>query len=90
MKIVKITSLGCPSCIIMNKVFNKIKEKYDFEVEEYDIDFEHDKIEKFNINNKIPTFIFYKDGVEVERLVGEHKEEIFENIVKEYLWKNLN
>ena len=27
MKIVKISSLGCPSCILMNKVFNQIKEK---------------------------------------------------------------
>ena len=27
MKIVKITSLGCPSCIIMNKVINQIKIK---------------------------------------------------------------
>ena len=29
MKIVKINSLGCPSCIIMNKVINKIKEEFD-------------------------------------------------------------
>ena len=40
MKIVRISSLGCPSCIIMNKVFNKIKEKYKFELEEYDYDFD--------------------------------------------------
>ena len=32
MKIVKINSLGCPSCIIMNKVFNQIKKEYDFEL----------------------------------------------------------
>ena len=31
MKIIKINSLGCPSCIIMNKVINQIKEEYDIE-----------------------------------------------------------
>ena len=56
MKIVKINSLGCPSCIIMNKVFNKIKEKYTFELEELDYDF--DDIEQYNPGNILPIYIF--------------------------------
>ena len=80
MKIVKINSLGCPSCIIMNKVFNKLKEMYSFEVEEYDYDF--DDIEEFNAGKILPVFIFYKDGKEIDRLCGEHKIEEFENIIK--------
>ena len=28
MKIVKINSIACPSCIIMNNLFNKLKDKY--------------------------------------------------------------
>lgn len=79
MRIVKINSLGCPSCIIMNKVFNKIKEKYSFEVEEYDYDF--DDISEFNVGKILPVFIFYKDGVEVDRLCGEHNLEEFESVV---------
>ena len=61
MKIVKINSLGCPSCIIMNKVFNKIKEKYTFELEELDYDF--DDIEQYNPGNILPIYIFYKEYV---------------------------
>ena len=80
MKIVKITSLGCPSCIIMNKVFNKIKELYSFELEEYDYDF--DDIERFNAGKIMPVYIFFKDDKEVERLFGEHSFEEFESIVK--------
>ena len=34
MKIVKITSLGCPSCIIMNKVINQIKIVSDYLVQQ--------------------------------------------------------
>ena len=79
MKIVKISSLGCPSCIIMNKVFNKIKEKYEFELEEYDYDF--DDIEKYNAGKIMPVYIFYKDDKEVGRLCGEKGIEEFERIL---------
>lgn len=81
MKIVKINSLGCPSCIIMNKVFNKIKEKYTFELEEYDYDF--DDVEKFIPGNILPIYIFYKDDKETNRICGEHKIEEIEKIIEE-------
>lgn len=81
MKIVKINSLGCPSCIIMSKVFNQIKEKYEFELEELDYDF--DDIEKYSVGKILPVFIFYKDDVEVKRLCGEHNIEEFIKIMEE-------
>lgn len=81
MKIVKINSLGCPSCIIMNKVFNQIREKYSFDLEEYDYDF--DEVEEFNPGNILPIYIFYKDNKEVNRLCGEHSKDEFESIIKE-------
>ena len=80
MKIVKISSLGCPSCIIMNKVFNKIKEEYSFELEELDYDF--DDIKKYNAGNKMPVYIFYDGDHEIGRLVGEHSKEEFDNILR--------
>lgn len=82
MKIVKINSLGCPSCIIMNKVFNQIKKEYDFELLELDYDF--DDIDEYNAGNILPIFIFYKGEEEVERLCGEHKIEDFRKILEEY------
>lgn len=81
MKIVKINSLGCPSCIIMNKVFNQIKEKYTFDLEELDYDF--DDINKYKPGNILPIYIFYKDDKEVNRLCGEHKIEELEKVIKE-------
>ena len=82
MKIVKIGSLGCPSCIIMNKVLNKLKENYSFDFEEYDYDF--DDIEKYKTGNILPVYIFYKDDVEIARLCGEHEIEEFEKILGEF------
>lgn len=81
MKIVKINSLGCPSCIIMNKVFNKIKEKYTFDLEELDYDF--DEIDEYEPGNILPIYIFYKNNKEITRLVGEHKLEELEKIFEE-------
>lgn len=81
MRMVKINSLGCPSCIIMNKVVNKIKEKYkNLEVEEYDYDF--DDIDGFNVGKILPIFIFYDDNVEIARLCGEHKIDDFIKIIE--------
>ena len=81
MKIVKISLLGCPSCIIMNKVFKEIKNEYEFELEE--LDFDLDSMEEYNPGNIFPVFIFYKDNKEITRLCGEHKKEEFVKIMEE-------
>lgn len=80
-KVIKINSLGCPSCIIMNNVFNKIKNEYSFEFEELDFDF--DDIEKYNVGKILPVFIFMKDDKEINRLIGEHSIEEFRSLFEE-------
>ena len=86
MKIVKINSLGCPSCIIMNKIINELKSEYKNVVfEDYDYDF--DDIEKFNVGKILPVFIFYDGDREITRLCGEHKKEEFIKILEGELWK---
>ena len=86
MKIVKINSLGCPSCIIMNKIINELKSEYkNLDFEDYDYDF--DDIEKFNVGKILPVFIFYEDDREITRLCGEHKKEEFIKILEGELWK---
>jgi hypothetical protein len=81
MKIVRISLLGCPSCIIMNKVFKDIKNEYTFDYEE--LDFDMDSMEEYNPGNIFPVYIFYKDGKEITRLAGEHKKEEFVKILEE-------
>jgi thiol-disulfide isomerase/thioredoxin len=81
MRIVKINSLGCPSCIIMNKVFNQIKSEYNFDLVELDYDF--DDIEEYNPGKILPIFIFYKDEKEICRLCGEHKLDEFKKVMEE-------
>lgn len=82
MKIVKINSIACPSCIIMNNRYNELKEKYSFETEELDYDFDDFD---YKVGNVLPVFIFIKDGKEVSRLVGEVSKEKFEEEIKKYI-----
>lgn len=81
MKIVKINSLTCSSCIIMNNIMNKLKEEYNLEVTSLDYDF--DDVEEYNVGNILPVIIFYKNDIEYKRLVGEHKKEEIEKIILE-------
>lgn len=81
MKIIKIASLGCPSCIIMNKILKEVTNEYKIEIDELDYDF--DEIDNYNIGNILPALIFYKGEEEVARLYGEHKKEEIISIIKE-------
>ncbi len=79
MRIVKIGSMTCTSCIIMNNVMNKIKNNYSLEVEELDYDF--DDIEKYNVGKILPIIIFYDGDKEIKRLEGEHSYSEIEGII---------
>ena len=83
MKIVKINSIACPSCIIMNNRFNELKEEYNFPYEEIDYDFdEYD----YEVGKTLPVFIFLSDsGEEISRLVGEVPKEKCEEEIKKYI-----
>ena len=71
MKIIKISAIWCGACLITNKVWNELKNNYEFESIEYDYDMDEEKIMKLSPGKVLPVFIFYKDDVEVKRLVGE-------------------
>ena len=82
MQIVKISSLGCTSCIIVNNVLEKILENYKIYVKEVDYDFDD---YSYKVGTILPVLIFEKDGTEVSRLVGEVSYEDIENKLKEVL-----
>ena len=85
MKVVKITAIWCTSCIIMNKVWKQIQEKYNFETISYDLDMDEDEVEKYNVGEKLPVFVFQDDNNnELFRIIGEKKIEEMEKIMKEH------
>lgn len=85
MKVLKFGAVWCPGCIIMKPRWAEIeKENSWLNNEYYDFDQDKEMVEKYNINESLPTFVFLnKDGDEFLRLNGEiAKEKLLEIINK--------
>ncbi len=85
MKIVRVSAIWCPSCIIMRKIYDDIVLKYNLESVELDYDFDEEKVSKLDVGTKLPVVIVYKDDQELKRIIGEHKKEEIEKIMEELL-----
>lgn len=82
MQIVKISSLGCSSCIIVNNILEKVLENYRVHVKEVDYDFDD---YPYEVGNILPVLIFTdENGNELSRLIGEVSQEKIENEIKKY------
>lgn len=81
MKLIVISAVWCPSCLILNKQIKNIKEEFDIEIEKLDYDLDEDKIEMYNIGKTLPVLILEKDNKEIRRLTGEKSY----NEIKEFL-----
>lgn len=81
MTIVKISSIACSSCIILNNTLEKILENYKVHIKEYDYDFDD---VPYEVGNVLPVLIFLDcQGNEVSRLIGESSYEEIEEKIKE-------
>lgn len=75
MKLIRISAVWCPSCIITQKIWNEIKEEYkEITYEEYDYDLDIEIVKKYNIGKIIPVIIMLDhNDVEISRIIGEKK-----------------
>ena len=82
MKIIKITSLWCPSCLIVNETLNELKDQ--IEITNLDYDYDSEEVKKHNPGKILPVLIFVdKDNNELDRLIGEQeKNKIIEIVEK--------
>jgi len=73
MKVIKISAVWCPGCLVMHSRWNKIEELYpNLEQINYDYDMDEDEIKKYNVGNKLPVYIFENDNdEEILRTTGE-------------------
>ena len=80
MKLVRISSSWCVSCIVMNKIWRELQEKYpEYEYIEYDYDI--DDVSEYNVGNILPVIIIYKENKEIKRIIGEKtKQEILKEV----------
>lgn len=83
MKIIKIGAMWCPACIITNKYWNSIKDdNNDIEFVDYDIDMDEEEVEKYGNLDILPVIILENNNKEIKRIIGEHKKEEIEQIIK--------
>ena len=82
MKIVKISAIWCGACLIMNKVWNKLKDK-NIELIELDYDMDEEEVKKYNPGDILPVFIVFDGEKEVLRLTGEFSYDEFISKLKE-------
>lgn len=83
-KIIIISAVWCPSCLILKKHIKKLKEEYqDIEIELLDYDFDSEEVEKYEVGNKLPVIITTDNDKETSRLIGEKNyEEIIDFLEK--------
>ena len=81
MKLIRISAIWCPACLIMRPRIDEIVKENDFESVEYDYDMDEDIVEKYNVGETLPVFILLKDDKEVLRIIGEKTKEQIKEMV---------
>lgn len=84
MKLIRISSMWCTSCIITYPIWNEIKTKYQ-NIEYKELDYDMDDVSNYNIGEILPVIIIEKNNNEVTRIIGEKKKEEIIKIIEECL-----
>ncbi len=70
MKLLDFWAPWCPPCKVMNPIIEEIEsENPDILVEKINIDEDSATAQEYNVMS-IPTYVFVKDGKEVDRIIG--------------------
>ncbi len=80
-KLIVISAVWCPSCLLLNKHLKEIEKVHsDIEIIKYDYDLDEDEIKKYDIGKTLPVLI-----LDDKRLIGEKSY----NEIEEFLrWRS--
>jgi len=68
----------------MKKTWKQVFSEYDdIDIQDYDLDFDKDKVIPLEIGKILPVLIIYNDNKELARLVGEQSKKELTKIIKE-------
>ncbi len=86
MKVLKFGAEWCSGCIVMRPRWKKIeKEQPWLETKYFDYDKDKKMVEKYNIDQNLPTFVFLdKNDKEITRLSGEFSKEELLKLIEEH------
>ena len=77
-KIIIISAVWCPSCLILKKHLKRLREEYKIDYEVLDYDLDEEKVSLYNVGDKLPVMI-YND----KRIIGEKSYEEILSFLKE-------
>ncbi len=80
MKLVKVSAMWCPACLIMRSRMDKLN--LDIEQVEYDYDLDDDIVKNYNVGDILPVFILFDGDKELRRLIGEKSEDELKEFLK--------
>jgi len=84
MKIIKVSAMWCPSCLVMSDTIEQVVNENNLELIKYDFDLDDDVVKKYNVGNILPVIIKVDDDLnEISRLVGEHSKKEIDQFIKE-------
>ena len=84
-QVILITSLWCPSCLIMRPKYEKLFKEVNIDIIEYDYDEDIEIVKKYNIGKILPVLIIIKaDGEEIARVIGEKKKKALKKLMEEF------
>ncbi len=85
MKVLKFGAVWCPGCLVMKPRWEELeKENPWLETEYYDFDKDKETVKKYNIDEKLPVFVFLdKKDNEFLRLTGEIDKKKLQEILNE-------
>lgn len=89
MKILKFGAVWCSGCLVMRPRWQEIeKELPTLITEYYDFDKDKEMVIKYNIDTKLPVFVFLdKEDKELLRLTGEVEKDILIKVINENINK---
>ena len=70
MKLIKISAIWCPSCLVMEEVWQKLQRQKN-DVEYVSLDYDIDEVDGYNVGDTLPVIILVKGEKELKRFVGE-------------------
>ena len=84
LEVKRFSAAWCGPCRALAPVMEGIKAGYsDVVFETIDVDNDHEQASKYGIRS-VPTVVFVKDGVEVDRLIGVNSKLAYENKINEH------
>jgi thiol-disulfide isomerase/thioredoxin len=85
MKVLKFGAVWCAGCLVMRPRWQEIEKELPWlATEYYDFDKDKEAVEKYKIDQNLPTFVFLdKESREILRLSGEPSKEELLKIIEE-------